>query len=221
MICAKCGYFEKKAVVILGVSLCKVCCCFAPENEDEFREYVSEKIDWKLIDSFRRFGVFRGLKQKKGMEIKARQGKVVCRPALGYDVFNGGFVLNKDASKVHSLFKFFLNTNHSLNFISKEYGLSVNGLKKVLQNRTYLGELKFDGKLNKSNHKAIISPEIFYAVQRKLNNYLKPRKYQPNKYVLKGMIEPLKENVEKSKNTIKEIKKDNNLDSNLYTSFFN
>ena len=37
----------------------------------------------------------------------------------------------------------------------------INGLKKILKNRTYLGEVKFAGNLYKSNHPAIINPEIF------------------------------------------------------------
>jgi hypothetical protein len=66
------------------------------------------------------------------------------------------------------MFKTFLEKSYSLNSMSKYYGLSVNGLKKVLKNRTYLGEIKFDGQLHKGTHKPLISPEIFYAVQRKL-----------------------------------------------------
>jgi hypothetical protein len=60
--------------------------------------------------------------------------------------------------------------------LSKNFHLSVPGLKKILTNRTYLGEVKFDGKIYKGDHSSIINPEIFYAVARKLKTYLRPRK---------------------------------------------
>ena len=42
------------------------------------------------------------------------------------------YLPNEEASKVHSLFKTFLNRNYSLNSLAKNFSLSVNGLKKVL-----------------------------------------------------------------------------------------
>ena len=71
------------------------------------------------------------------------------------------------------IFKTFLERDYSLNSLAKNYSLSVNGIKKILQNRTYLGEIKFAGSLHKGNHQPIISPEIFYAVQRKLKDVLR------------------------------------------------
>jgi hypothetical protein len=192
MICVKCGYREKKGVKRFGESLCQVCCVFAPEDEKKFEKYISDKTDWKAIDSFRRSGQMPGMRQKRGMSEKAKKGEIVTRSPMGYNVKEGKLVQNEDSAKIHSLFKTFLRKDYSLNSLSKNYGLSVNGLKKVLKNRTYLGEIKFDGRLHKASHKAIISPEIFYAVQRKLETYLRPRKSEANKYVLKGEKEPLK-----------------------------
>ena len=106
----------------------------------------------------------------------ATLGKLQTRPPLGYDVSNGNLIPNKDAARVHSLFKTFLARKYSLNSLAKNFSLSINGLKKVLSNRTYLGEIKFDNQIHKADHQPIISPEIFYAAQRKLQTYLKPRK---------------------------------------------
>jgi hypothetical protein len=176
MTCAKCGYIEKKEVKIFGKPLCKICATFAPNKIHDFQNYVSEKIDWKKLDTFRKYKTYPGQKQKKGMEKMAEIGRLQTRAPLGYDVINGNLQPNEDASKVHSLFKTFLARNYSLNSMAKNFSLSVNGLKKVLTNRTYLGEIKFNGKIHKGDHKGIISPEIFYATQRKLKNYLRPRK---------------------------------------------
>ena len=172
MVCKKCGYHELKEVRLFGSSLCRICYTFAPSKLSDFQDYISEKVDWKILDTFRKHGHIPGKKQKEGMSHKAKKGNVMSRAALGYSIVEGKLVQNEDASRVHSLFKTFLERNYSLNSLAKNFGLSVNGLKKVLTNRTYLGEIKFGGQIHKGDHKAIISPDLFYAVQRKLNEKL-------------------------------------------------
>ena len=175
MQCKKCNYTEKSQTKIFGSYLCKVCATFAPSNPKDFQNYISEKIDWKILDTFRIHGHTPGTKQKQGMQKMAQIGRLQTRPPLGYDVTNGNLTPNEDAVRVHSLYKTFLARNYSLNSLAKNFSLSINGLKKVLTNRTYLGEIKFDNKIHKGDHQPIINPEIFYAVQRKLKYYLKPR----------------------------------------------
>lgn len=170
MVCEKCGYKDKKEIKKFDINLCRICNHFSPNNRGHFEEYIKEKIDWKIIDTFRKYNQSSGEKLKLGMEKRARQGKIVTRAPLGYDITGGKLIPNRDSSKVHSLFRKFLEENHSLNFLAKQYNLSVNGIKKILSNRTYLGEIKFAGRLSKGKHQQLISPEIFYAVQRKLNN---------------------------------------------------
>ena len=176
MTCKKCGYVDKKELTKFGSTLCKVCATFAPEKIHDFQEYIAEKLDWKKIDTFRKYDIHPNKKQKEGMQKMASIGRLQTRPPLGYEVQNGNLIPNEDAIKVHSLFKTFLARNYSLNSLAKNFSLSVNGLKKVLTNRTYLGEIKFDGKIHKGDHHAIINAEIFYAAQRKIKDYLRPRK---------------------------------------------
>ncbi|MFH1521479.1 MAG: recombinase family protein [archaeon] len=176
MTCKKCGYSDQKESKFFGSTLCKICASFAPDKIQDFQNYISEKIDWKILDTFRKYKQLPGKKQKDGMEKMASIGRLVTRAPLGYDVTNGNLIPNEDAVRVHSLYRTFLNRNYSLNSLSKNFSLSVNGLKKILTNRTYLGEIKFDGKIHKGDHQPIINPEIFYAVQRKLKTYLRPRK---------------------------------------------
>ena len=168
MACDKCGYRDKKETKKYNYFLCQICNFFSPEEEDKFMFYINEKLDWRSLETFRKYGQKVGSKQKAGMVEKAKQGQVMSRVALGYSLENKRLIENQDASKVHSLFKEYLETDISLNKLSKKFNLSVNGLKKVLKNRTYLGEIKFNGQIYKSNHKPIISSEIFYAVQRKI-----------------------------------------------------
>ena len=172
MSCEKCGYKDKKSVEVFGKNLCQICKHFAPSEKEKLQQYVNEKIDWKVLETFRKYNQI-GQAQKSGMSKKANQGELVTRAPLGYDVVDGKLQPNQHASKIHSLFTIFLNKDYSLNSLAKNYSLSVNGLKKILSNRTYLGEIKFAGKLHKGQHQTIISPEIFYAVQRKLKEVLR------------------------------------------------
>lgn len=176
MTCKKCGYSDQKEKTIFGTPLCPICAAFAPDKIHDFQNYIAEKIDWKKIDTFRKYKQHPGKKQKQGMEKMANTGQLVTRAPLGYDVVNGNLIPNKDAARVHSLFRTFLNRKYSLNSLAKNFSLSINGLKKILTNRTYLGEIKFDNKIYKGDHQNLISPEIFYAIQRKLKTYLRPRK---------------------------------------------
>ncbi len=173
MVCEKCGYKDKKESEKFEVRLCPLCFRFSPDNKEQFKQYIDEKLDWKLLDTFRKYNQSPGENLKKGMNEKAKQGKLMSRPPLGYSIIDGKLIPNENASKVHSLFRVFLEKDYSLNSLAKNYGLSVNGLKKVLSNRTYLGEIKFAGNLNKGNHQTLIAPEIFYAVQRKLKGVLR------------------------------------------------
>ena len=172
MVGEKCNYIDRSEKKMFNINLCTICSKFAPQNEHDFNSYVSEKIDWKILDTFRNSK--KQNRQKDEMTSKASEGILMSRPPLGYDVKDGKLIPNIDASRVHSLFKTFLARKYSLNSVAKNFALSTNGLKKVLTNRTYLGEIKFDVKIFKSTHRPLISAEIFYAVQRKLReDYLK------------------------------------------------
>ena len=173
MPCEKCNYKDKKEVKKFDKTLCTICNLFAPDDQEKFNQFINEKIDWKVLETFRKFGQSTSKNLKQGMQNKAKEGKLVTRPPKGYDFTDGKLIQNEEASKVHSLFKTFLEKDYSLNSLAKNYALSVNGIKKILQNRTYLGEIKFAGQLHKGTNNPIISQELFYAVQRKLKEVLR------------------------------------------------
>ncbi|MEA3414177.1 MAG: recombinase family protein [Nanoarchaeota archaeon] len=106
--------------------------------------------------------------QKKGMIKKAKLGNIVSRPAFGYNLEKGKLVPNEDAKKVEQIFLEFNENQISLNQLSKKYNLSVNGLKKILTNFTYLGKVKFNQETHKGKHDAILSSILFNHVQDKL-----------------------------------------------------
>ena len=107
-------------------------------------------------------------RQKQGMILKAREGKVVSRTPFGYKLSEGKLVKAENFSVVENIFLDYQNSNTSLNKLARKYGFSVNGIKKILTNFTYLGKIKFDGEISNGNHEPIVSSTLFNHVQDKL-----------------------------------------------------
>jgi hypothetical protein len=166
--CVKCGHISEKNKKKYYTCLCAVCNCFAPKSKENFEKYIEEKIDGKNLESFRKYANTRGEQQKEGMIEKASEGKLMSRVAFGYKLENKNLVASEDSKTVEEIFKEFLDTNISLNQLSKKYGLSVNGTKKILSNFTYLGRIKFNSQIHEGHHPAIISSTLFNHVQNKL-----------------------------------------------------
>lgn len=131
---------------------------------------ASGKLMFHIISSFAEFERnIIGERTSFGMGRKSREGGAVSKPPLGYSMIDKKLILDPEkANLVKELFNEFLNSNQSLNQLSRKYGLSVNGLKKVLSNRTYLGEVKFAGESHNGVHRALIESELFEKAQAKL-----------------------------------------------------
>ena len=166
--CYKCGYKSPKNKEIFGKFLCEFCAHFAPEKKEDFDIYSEEKVDGKELQTFRKQGKMGGIKQKRGMKAKAIQGKIMSRAPFGYEIKNNKLVPAVNADLVEKIYEEFLNTDLSLNQLSKKYLLSLNGLKKVLTNFTYIGKIKFDGEVHDGKHKPLVSSTLFNHVQDKL-----------------------------------------------------
>lgn len=111
--------------------------------------------------------------QKKGMINKASQGKVMSRAPFGYKIINNELMPDEENSLiVERIFLDFRDSNLSLNKLSKKYNLSLNGLKKILKNFSYLGKVKFNGEIHDGNHKPLVSAILFNNVQDKLDKKL-------------------------------------------------
>src|SRR3972149_4992872 len=110
----------------------------------------------------------RGEIQRKGMVKKASQGKVMSRVAFGYNLENEKLVPAQNFREVEEIFEEFLNENISLRKIAEKHKFSVNGLKKILKNFTYIGKIRFNKQVFNENQKPIISSTLFNHVQNKL-----------------------------------------------------
>ena len=130
------------------------------------KKILSEKIGLKIKNLFLNS---RGEKQKKGMLKKFSSGKVMSRAPFGYSIENGKLVPTQNFREVEEIFEEFLKENN-LSKISQKHKLSVNGLKKVLKNYSYLGKVRFDGQIQQGEHKPIVSSTLFNHVQNKLED---------------------------------------------------
>ena len=111
---------------------------------------------------------FRVIQQKKGMIEKASQGFPMSRPAFGYKFINGKLTPAENFREVEEIFENFLTENISLTKLAEKHNFSVNGLKKILSNFTYIGKIKFNNQIHQGTHKPILSSTLFNHVQNKL-----------------------------------------------------
>lgn len=150
------------------VTLCNICHKYAPNYEKEFLIYLKEKINGELLNTFRKSNNSISKKTKQGMINEFNDGNLVTKAPLGYKVVDKQLIPADNSYFVQEIFQNFSNQDISLTQLSKKYNLSVNGLKKVLTNETYLGKIKFSGKVLRGKHPPLISQELFNKVQNKL-----------------------------------------------------
>ena len=178
--CQKCSYYsplgngleinkEHNAV------LCSVCNTFTPSEKEDFTIFLQEKLKWQDLESFRKFGANKGSHQpqRRGMLEKSKQGKLMARPAFGYKVLDGNLIRDdENYENVRLIFEEF-SAGKSLNQLSQNYRISVNGVKKMLRNFTYIGKIKFAGQIVQGTHTPLISSELFNRVQQKFESKVK------------------------------------------------
>lgn len=184
--CQKCGFHDSQNeeievhhidMIINGgendisnlITLCSICHHYAPDSVEEFKKYLDEKIDGRVLDTFRQSNKSISKRTKKGMMKLFNKGYLIVRAPLGYKIINKELCPTENSYIIQEIYQAFLNSNISLTQLAKKYNLSVNGLKKVLSNQVYLGKIKFAGQINQGKHQPLISLEIFQKVQEKLN----------------------------------------------------
>ncbi len=110
----------------------------------------------------------RANQQKNGMIEKASQGFPMSRPPFGYKFLAGKLIRAENFKEVEEIFENFLIEKISITKLAKKHNFSVNGLKKILSNFTYIGKIKFNNQIHQGTHNPIISSTLFNHVQNKL-----------------------------------------------------
>lgn len=132
---------------------------------------ASGKLMFHIISAFAEFERnVTSERTKFSMSKKARDGNVVSRAPLGYKIENKKLIPSDRSYIIPEIYHNFLNNDTSLTKLAKKYSLSVNGLKKVLTNETYLGKIKFSGELTQGEHSPLLSEEVFRKVQDKIKS---------------------------------------------------
>jgi site-specific DNA recombinase len=108
------------------------------------------------------------INQKQGMIKRASQGNLMSRAPFGYKIIDGKLVSAENFREIEEIFEEFLNEDVSLRRLSEKHNLSVNGLKKILKNFTYIGKIKFNNQVHEGSHQPIVSSTLFNHVQNKL-----------------------------------------------------
>jgi len=167
--CAKCEYYSplgSDLSIINSHVLCSICSIFAPKD-DRISSYASESLDWQTLESFRKHLPENNL--KKGMAASAQRGKPVSRPPFGYNMVAGELTPAENSDEVREVFEAFAKGS-SLNQLARIHKISVNGIKKILKNFTYIGKIKFDSQISQGNHQPLISSELFNQVQQRFES---------------------------------------------------
>jgi len=133
---------------------------------------ASGKLMFHIISAFAEFERnIIGDRTKFGMERKAKEGGFITKAPKGYDLVNKKLVLNEsEVLQVNQIFQEFVESDISLTQLAKKNGMTTSGIKKLLQNTTYLGKVKFAKKESNGQHSAIIEQELFNKTKEKLEN---------------------------------------------------
>jgi len=108
------------------------------------------------------------INQKQGMIKKAIKGNLMSRAPFGYKIESGKLIPAENYKEIEEIFSEFLNEKISLRKLSEKHQLSVNGLKKILKNFTYIGKIKFNNQIFEGTHEPLVSSTLFNHVQNKL-----------------------------------------------------
>lgn len=133
---------------------------------------ASGKLMFHIISAFAEFERnIIGDRTKFGMERKVKEGGFITKAPKGYKLLDKELIIDKEqAEQVNKIFNDFLNTDISLTQLAKNNNMTTSGIKKLLQNTTYLGKVKFAEKESDGQHLAIIEQELFNKIKEKLEN---------------------------------------------------
>jgi len=145
---------------------------------------------------------------RKGMLQKAKEGYYPSFAPLGY--FNTEKELNGrkiktikiDQSRSHiikKMFKLYATGGYSLQKLTsfaneeglrskKGYKLYKSTIYKILRAPIYYGDFKWDHKIYKGKHPAIISKEVFDEVQKTFDGHNRPEKVKRHNFAFTGLL---------------------------------
>ena len=149
-------------------TLCSICHKHAPDTEKEFKKYIFERIDSKILNTFRKSDYSISKKTKIGMVNVFKTGRHIAKAPKGYKLIDKLLVPDENEKIIDAIFQEFLDSDISLTQLAKKNNMTPAGMKKLLKNITYIGKVKFDGEISNGTHKPILSTATFNKVQDKI-----------------------------------------------------
>jgi site-specific DNA recombinase len=138
-------------------------------EEKELRDFLESRLDGEILEAFRKYSKLKNKSLLQGMIRKSEQGRVMSRAPYGYKIIGKNLVVDEDRKQdIYRIYKAYLS-GVSLNKISKQHNLTVNGVKKILRNHAYVGKVRFAGIINQGNHEPILDLKLFNDVQKKID----------------------------------------------------
>jgi site-specific DNA recombinase len=131
---------------------------------------ASGKLMFHIISAFAEFERnIIGDRTKFGMERKAREGGFITKAPRGYKIVDKQLLPDPETKDlITEIFEEFLNNSISLTQLAKKHGMSTAGMKKLLQNTTYIGKVKFANEESQGTHQPIVDIGLFNQIQEKL-----------------------------------------------------
>ncbi len=132
---------------------------------------ASGKLMFHIISAFAEFERnIIGDRTKFGMERKAKEGGFITKAPRGYKLVDKELIPHEEeAEQIPNIFNEFLKTEISLTQLAKKNNMTTSGIKKLLQNITYIGKVKFGKQETEGQHQSLIDKQLFEQVQTKLN----------------------------------------------------
>lgn len=137
---------------------------------------ASGKLMFHIISAFAEFERnIIGDRTKFGMQRKAKEGGFITKAPKGYKIIDKQLIPDENSDSIEKIFQEFLDSDISLTQLAKKNNMTTAGIKKLLQNTTYLGKVKFASEESNGNHKPLVSAILFNNVQDKLkqNGWIK------------------------------------------------
>lgn len=167
----------------------------------------NEKFMWDIyLAMARQYSNNLSEETKKGLTEKAEEGWYPGNQKRGYksigEIGHKTWIIDEnipDSKYIERAFTLYNTGSFTLNTLAKELfkqgwsvnekPISKNGLHKLLRDSFYCGEYMWRGKkYNKCNHSPLISKELFYSVQDRLQRKTTGGKYRKHTFPLGGEL---------------------------------
>lgn len=98
---------------------------------------------------------------------KINDGEVLNRAPIGYTYKKGKLIIDEDSAEiVKEIFNMWVK-GISYKEISDKLQIPTSTLYEIIKNPTYIGKVRYKGKIYSGTHKSLIDEEVFFKINKK------------------------------------------------------